>query len=193
MALSGREILLVLRARDEATRTISRVSSAMKRLDRDAIASSSAAVRQGEDDLTRIRREVIRAGEDYQLATEKARTFYNAGGKGAGRTYRDAMLQARKDHTAQLILLRQQKDAVEDVIRANRRHIQDLHEIRQIRRDEAHQMMGIGAGMMAAGAGMVYFGATASRAWYDVTLAAADYEQQARRTLTQTDKAAISL
>lgn len=264
MALSGREVLLVLRARDEATRTIHRVSGAMRRMDRDASTSSTQMIKAQRQTLwglqkqlgdvnyaysqtsaqalerhraemrgttaqlatlsaqeDQIRRtaatqaaasgQMLRDGkiseEAHQRAAEarqqlmhsQLRDLHNERRtiEGVRRTsrarYQEEIEGARRLHIAQKENIRQQRVNAQESIRMHEERLRMMDEERARIRNRGMEMQAWGAGMVAAGVGMTYFGIRGMRAWYNNIEAAIDYEQQARRTLTQVDKNSVAL
>src|SRR5690349_5104286 len=127
MALSGREVLLVLRARDEATRTISRVSSAMRRMDRDAMAQSQAMITQHGQNLTAMRRQVHDISDAYRAQVYQLRALRNEGKINATQ-FRDGMLQAAQFRTQQMTDLRKATYATQDLMDAERARIFQLED-----------------------------------------------------------------
>lgn len=264
MALSGREVLLVLRARDEATRTISRVSGAMRRMDRDAITSSSNMINAQRDTLRRLqtqlgdvnhaysqtqanalqrhraemratgaqlamlgqqRKQVMLTADEqarassqmlrdgritqaqFDEAANARRTYLASNLRGmdaekagidevrrtARGRYQEEIEGARRLHLEQTEGIRQNRIMAQDSIIHHQQRMDQMADERNRMRDRGSMMMGVGAGMMAAGVGMTYFGIQGVRAWASTTEAAVDYEQQARRTLTQVDNNHVAL
>lgn len=264
MALSGREVLLILRARDEATRTIGRVSGAMRRMDRDATTSSAAMVNAQRDtlrklhtqlgdvnhayrttaaeSLSRHRSEMRMTGEQLaqvraystavrNQANDQMRAAHESlrSGRISRQTYENQIRDIRQVRDTNLRSLADQKTAIDNVRRAsiarhqiemdNARalHMTQQEQIRQERlaanerirmyeaeeermrinkellRDRGRMLVGMGTGAIATGTAMTYMGIQGVRAWASVTKSSMDYEQQARRTLTQVDNNATSL
>jgi len=195
VALSGRELTLVLRARDEATRTIGRLSSGMAKMDRDAIRISNQQVRESHQNLTRLRRDVHDIEEAYQRQTLAAREAYFASKKDATaqRAYQRAMLDAQQTRVRMISDNRILRNQQEDYIDAQKEHLRLLAEERDRQRYLGQRMMAQGTAAMATGAAMTYMGVRGVEAFASTTAAAMDYGTQAARTMTQVDKAGASL
>jgi TP901 family phage tail tape measure protein len=264
VALSTREVFLVLRARDEATRTIARVSHAMSGMDRRAVTSSTQmidaqkanlrglsaqigdvnaqysntiadayAVHRRQIDQTNsefaLVRDLVReVGDDYSRLSREQEDMYRRGRMDAA-TYRTNMTALRRLRDDQLRSLTAEKDAIADVSRANQeayhrrvidarqlhnaqketirleranaqeiiRTQQDIIDQDNIRmanlRDQGARLQAIGGQAVYAGATMTAMGAAGVYAFSTTVASAIDYEQQARRTLTQVDNNRIGL
>lgn len=264
MALSSREILLVLRARDEATRTINRVSQSMAMMDRNAATTSSRMIDQQRQNLRQLgvqladvnaqysrtiadswamhrqqqnatnealanlRGQVRAVNDQYVLLQRKQRDLRDAGRIDAA-TYRQNMKDIDRLRQDQLRSLAEERVALQDVARANHavynqrvadarnihlqqkeairlekqraqaiidnaRDIEHAHRVEQEnRRAAGHAIMANSSAIIATGAAMTYFGARATAAYATTVQSAIDYEQQARRTLTQVDNQSASL
>jgi len=195
MALSGRELTLVLRARDEASRTIGRLSSGMSKLDRDATRISNQQVRDSHRNLQRLRRDVHDIEEAYQRQTLAAREAYFASKKDATaqRAYQRAMLDAQQNRVQMISdnrILRQQQ---EDFIDAQKEHLRLLSEERDRQRYLGQTMMAQGTAAMATGAALTYMGVRGVEAFTSNIQVAKDYQTQVARTATQVDKAGTSM
>jgi len=192
MGLSGRELTLILRARDEASRTLGRLSSNMSKLDRDAQRVSQQSVRQSQANLLQMQRNVHDIEEAYQRQTLAARESYYTG-KMTGRQYQQAMLAAQKTRVNDIAdnrILRQQQ---EDYINAEREHLRLLGEERDMQRHLASTRLAQGTAAMAYGAVITYVGVRGVEAMASNIQATMEYETQVARTKTQVDKAGASL
>lgn len=192
MALSGREILLILRARDEASRVVGRVSASMRRMDRDAIVASQARIRDSEHNLTALRRHMHEIQYDYQQQALAAQSAFNKGKLSAAQ-YRKVMIAARAARITETHNTRMLMQAQEDMIRQHRENIDAIYAERDARRHAGQAIMANGFMMTTYGAAAVYAGTVGVAAWLGTAKAAMDYEQQARRSLTQVDKNNVSL
>lgn len=77
MGLSGREVLLVLRARDEASRTLRRVSRSMSSMDRQAAMASAQSVATQQAGLRQLSNGMHDVAYNYRAATLEAEKLYN--------------------------------------------------------------------------------------------------------------------
>jgi len=161
-------------------------------MDRDAILMNQASLRQSESNMTAFRRhmhDINYAYADQSLAVQRLRSENKISAQQA----RTQMLDARKVHLDAVRDTRTQMQAEEDLMNRRRDEIRQVYEANEARRHAGQAIMANGFMAVTAGASMIYMGAQGVRAWSDVTQAAIDYEQEARRTLTQVDKAGISL
>lgn len=192
MALSGREVLLILRARDEASRTLSRVSRNMSRLDRDAITASSRMAQEQGQYLTHLRRSVHDVEGAYRQATLQAQYLRNEG-RISAKQYRTMMFDARSMRIEQMEGLRRERERVEDLLRDNRRRIAAIHDEASAVRELGHRRMAAGSAAVSVGAGITATGLVAGIAMKNAIQASMAYEDQARLTLSQIDSTKISL
>lgn len=220
MALSSREVLLVLRARDEATRVMGRVSSAMSKMDRNAMIASQRAVRQNqasmvaaqgalrEQDraLIQLRRNAQEVEYAYRNQTVAAREQWMQG-KISARQYREAMLAAQKMRVEQVEQIRVAKNAQEDQIRNQRRviagirdeqnaihdRIRAVHDEREALRDRGRMMQANGVATASMGAALTYFSAIGLQAYASNIQSAMDYQTAMTGVKTQIDDASISV
>lgn len=121
MALSGRELLLVIRARDEASRTLRRVSRGMSRMDREAASASQKMVDEQRRVMTGLTRELGNIQHGYQAASLAAQDLH--------RVRMDAV-------TASMSTLRQNTD---DVNRAYQMASMNARHLRQEGKISAEQ------------------------------------------------------
>jgi TP901 family phage tail tape measure protein len=264
VALSTREVLLVLRARDEATRTIARVGHAMNGLDREAATSASRMIddqravvrglstqlgevnsqysqtvanayamhRRQQDatnaSLAQIRNSVRGVNDEYTKLARAQQDMYHKGRMDAEsyrknmtqirrlrddqlnsltrerdaiydtsranqQAYHDRIISARQLHNAQKENIRLERLNAQEIIRTNQQILDDEEHIRRVRTDQGHKLMSIGSSATYAGVSMAAMGAVGVYAWAQTNKAAIEYEQTARRTLTQVDNNAIKL
>lgn len=76
MGLSSKEIFLVLRARDEASRTLNRVSRAMSKMDADAVGASQKVIQGNQGHLVELRRRITEVNTAYSDTISKAKTLF---------------------------------------------------------------------------------------------------------------------
>lgn len=76
MSFSGREIFLILRARDEASRTLHRVSRSMSKMDLDAAHASNMAIKGHQDNLFDLQRRLGEVNTAYSNTAATAKTLY---------------------------------------------------------------------------------------------------------------------
>lgn len=77
MGFSSREIFLVLRARDEASRTLHRVSNTMSKMDRDAAAASASMITAQRSQLQALTRNAADITAAYSNASAAAKRLYD--------------------------------------------------------------------------------------------------------------------
>jgi TP901 family phage tail tape measure protein len=196
MALSGREVMLILRARDEASRTIGRLSGAMARADRDAMRSAEKSTQQSKRNLNILGNAAHDVQYNYQrMALEARKAYMEGSGSLAQRSkqLQREMLAARTYRTEQMRNIELNRRAAKEQIAQADQINRSIREQHQLRRHAAQQTLASGTAAVTAGAGMIYFGVQATRAYLATINDAMDYNTQVARTATQVDKANVSM
>lgn len=186
MSLSSREILLVLRARDEASRTIGRVSSAMSRMDRVAMIEAKRQADMAETNLIGMRRHVHDVEESYRDQTYAARDARIAN-RITSKQYQQQMLDAARLRHEQLSTLRQQRQDTEDYIRTIKRESDAIYAQRERVRARGQALVANGAAAIGFGTAMTWAGVRGVQAFASTIEEAMEYESQVARTITQID------
>lgn len=196
MGLSGRELLLVLRARDEATRSINRLSAAMSRADRSARADSEKSLAQARANMEKLSADAERLRLEYQKSTLALKEQYLQDRKSkanAAQLYQERLTDLRR------VYLQQRENALEEAQAAKAFVAQERERIAAIDKEREHikttgkEQMATGAAMVGTGVGLTYMAAEGIRAYANLAKSAMDYQTQARLTWTQIDKQKYSL
>ncbi len=152
MSLSGREIFLVLRARDEASRTLNRVSRAMSKMDMDATAASHEVIRGHQNNLVSLQRRLGEVNAAYSNTAASARKLYQTRMDQVSnsmielrrrtddvhRAYQFTTLEAQRLHQAGKISADSYQKQMLDARRLRTQHLQDIQRERYIIEDAQH-------------------------------------------------------
>lgn len=196
MGLSGREVLLILRARDEASRTIGRLSGAMARADRDALRMADRSTKQSRQNLNILGNAAHDVQYNYQRMALDARKAYmesNSSMAVRSKQLQKDMLAAREYRVEQMRQIELNRRAAKEQIDQANQIRQSIDEQNRLRRHAAQQTMATGAAVLTAGASMTYFGVQASRAYIGTIKDAMDYNTEVARTATQVDNVTVNM
>jgi TP901 family phage tail tape measure protein len=152
VALSGREIMLVIRARDEASRTLRRTSRSMAHMQQAAARDArSVAATQGQA-LGTLKRQVTDVNTAYSNASRNAKDFYNQSSLGArrdltlltrqseevNRSYRDRIAIVRSERQAERISARVASQRMNDARKLQQEQLELIRRQRYAIQDQQH-------------------------------------------------------
>jgi TP901 family phage tail tape measure protein len=189
VALSGREVMLVLRARDEASRTLRRLSRSLNQMEREDHARASRGLALAQQNMTTLGRTKRDIQDAHRMQMANLAHQYRATNMSteAYQKQRAAQIQA---HMSAMRGFEERRRSLEDEMASHRRNIAQIEEKEAAIRQQGYSFMDAGAalttfGVALTGVGIV--GAIAMKKTIDATM---DYRQAVSLTMTQVDEAA---